>query len=74
MKRQFRNERTGEVETLSRLPLLLGMSSCEHGTGWVSLGPEVWLYPEQRLDKTSSPAEVIASRREAEQGDVLRCQ
>ena len=51
---------------MSGLPPLLGMSSFEHGTGWVPLGPEVWLYPEQRLDKTSSPAEFFARRREAE--------
>ena len=39
------------------------MSSFEHGTGWVPLGPEVWLY---RLDKTSSRAEFVSGRREAE--------
>ena len=52
--RQYRNEQTGDVPTLSGLPPLLGMSSFVFGTGWASLGPEVWLYPEQRLEKTSS--------------------
>ena len=66
VKRHFRNERTGEVQTLAGLPPLLCISSFEHGRGWVPLGPEVWLYPERRLDKLSSPAEVVAMRREAE--------
>ena len=30
------------------------------------LGPAVWLYPEPRLDKASSPAEFVSRRREAE--------